>query len=107
MRIFLGVWEFAFIVFLGLFFLVFDSLYFVGAVFFSFKICLQQLLTCEMHQKEGFKFFWNTKNNKALLLDLACPKCINVQSLAGLLYARMKLHSSNFVDVINQTCNFQ
>jgi hypothetical protein len=39
-----------------------------------------------MCQDKGFKFFLDTKNNKALPLDLACPKCLSVQSPASLPY---------------------
>jgi hypothetical protein len=39
---------------------------------------------CQMHQEEGFKLCWDIGNNKALILDMACPQCLNVQSLADL-----------------------
>jgi hypothetical protein len=46
---------------------------------FSFLICFQQLLVCRMCEEEGFKFCLDTRNNRALPLDLACPdsfKCL-------------------------------
>jgi hypothetical protein len=33
-----------------------------------------------MRQEEGFKFCLDTRNNRALTLDLACPKRLSVQS---------------------------
>jgi hypothetical protein len=39
-----------------------------------------------MHQEKGFKIGWDTKNNRALLLNLACPERLSVQSSASLLY---------------------
>jgi len=35
-----------------------------------------------MRQQQGFKFCLDTKNNKALPLDLACPERLNVHSPA-------------------------
>jgi len=35
--------------------------------------------------KKVFKFCWDTKNNEAFPLDLACPKRLNVRSLAVLI----------------------
>jgi hypothetical protein len=37
-----------------------------------------------MLQEEGFKFYLDIKNNRALPLDLAYPKHLNVRSLIGL-----------------------
>jgi hypothetical protein len=34
-----------------------------------------------MHQEKGFKFCLDTRNNRALPLDLAYPECLSVQSL--------------------------
>jgi hypothetical protein len=45
-----------------------------GCLIFSFKIRFPQLLVCHMHQEEGFKFCLDTRNNKTLPLDPACPE---------------------------------
>jgi hypothetical protein len=39
-----------------------------------------------MHQERGLKFCLNTRNNRALHLDPACPKCLSVRSPTGLHY---------------------
>jgi hypothetical protein len=57
-----------------------------GAVTFSFLIFFQRLLVCHMHQKEGFKFCLDTKNNRTLPLDPACLEHLSVQSPASLPY---------------------
>ncbi len=40
---------------------------------FSFLICFQRLLVCQMRQQEKLQFCLDTKNNGALPLDPACP----------------------------------
>jgi hypothetical protein len=37
-----------------------------------------------MRQEEWFKFCFDTKNNRALPLNLACPEHLSVQSLVSL-----------------------
>jgi hypothetical protein len=37
-----------------------------------------------MRQEEGFKFYLDIRNNRALPLDQACPERLSVWSLAGL-----------------------
>jgi len=39
-----------------------------------------------MRQEDRFKFCLDTKNNRALPLDLACPERLSVQSLVDLPY---------------------
>jgi hypothetical protein len=39
-----------------------------------------------MCQEEAFKFCLDTRNNKALLLDISCLERLNVQSIASLPY---------------------
>jgi hypothetical protein len=39
-----------------------------------------------MHQEERFKFCFDTKNNRALPLDSACPEHLSVWSPANLPY---------------------
>jgi hypothetical protein len=41
---------------------------------------------CQMHQEKGFKFFMDTKNNKAFPLDSTYPKHLSVQSPTHLPY---------------------
>ncbi len=55
-----------------------------GAITFSFLIHFRQMLVCQMRQEEGLKFCLDTKNNGALPLDPACPKCLSAWSPAGL-----------------------
>jgi hypothetical protein len=89
-RNFLGVWESTFCNVQWFFFWVLDPFYFEGLLTFSFLICLwwllRRLLVCHMCQEEGFKFCLDTRNKGAFSLDLACPECLSVWSLAGLPY---------------------
>jgi hypothetical protein len=66
-----------------------------GVVTFAFLIHFGRLLVCHMCQEEWFKFCWDTRNNKTLPLDLACPERLNVWSPASLPYKWSDLITSS------------
>jgi len=59
-----------------------------------------------MHQEEGLKFCLDIINNGALLFDMACLKCLSVESSTDLPY--IKLVEFNVIQVIgllkNECC---
>ncbi len=78
-----------FAMFCGLSFWVLDPSTLGGSLTFSFPINFWWFWVHQKHQEEGFKFCLDTKNNKALPLDPACPECLSVCSLAVLSYLPM------------------
>jgi hypothetical protein len=74
-------WKPAFVMFGDLFFFLnFWPLLLCETVTFSFLIHFWQLLVYQMRQEEGFKFCFDTINNKALPLDPTCPEHLSVWS---------------------------
>jgi hypothetical protein len=71
------------VVFCGFFF-EFLTLYTLGGHNFIIFNLFFTMLLCQMCQEEGFRLCWDTKNNRTLPLDLACPECLIVQSLTDL-----------------------
>jgi len=75
--IFLGVWEPTFLTLGSFFFEFLIPSILRGHNFFN-SITFLTILKVPQAQQDGFKFCFDTRNNEALPLDLACPECLNV-----------------------------
>jgi hypothetical protein len=54
----------------------------LGAIIFSFIICFWRFLVLQMHQKEAFNIYFDTKYKIAFPLDQDFPKRLSVLKLA-------------------------
>jgi hypothetical protein len=91
---FLGVYELTFVCSMICFFEFWPPLIW-GAVTFSFVICFQWLLLCQMCQEEEFTFCLDTKNKRAFPLDSTCPEQLIIQSLYHNTFSNgFSIHSS-------------
>jgi hypothetical protein len=68
-----GCSEIDFVMLVGLFFWIL-TLITLGVITFTILIHFWWFWVCQMLQQEGFKFCLDTRNNKALPLDLVCPE---------------------------------